>query len=432
MGATARKRNAWKEVAQKEVKEIKTMGLKTMRSTKIWLALALAAVVMPLTAPSLLAQTPTAKIHGHVQDPTGGPLKGGSVILSTDGGHTAKYTFTTDDNGNYTGDGIAPGTYTMLYRNPDTPPDKVVDEFESVKVEAGADVTQDFDMTRPEYLAKMTPEQRKAADELKAKNAAALKDNAVIKNLNADLGTARQYNALGRKGPCIDAQGNALPNKPDAASCQAAGGKPNDPNDDYQKAEAIMERDTAAKPDESLLWQVLGVAQLGLKKYDDAATSFKKVVELESASKKPRTDLLGEVNNSLGEALADQAKIPESQAAYEAAAKADPKSAFKYYQNEAVMMDRNNQIDATVAAADKAIAADPNKPIPYYLKGKALINKATVDPKTNKIVAPPGCEEAYAKYLELDPNGPFSEDAKSILAELGSTIQTRYRAGKKS
>ena len=72
-----------------------------------------------------------------------------------------------------------------------------------------------------------------------------------------------------------------------------------------------------------------------------------------------------------------------------------------------------------MAAADKAIAADPSKPIPYYLKGKALINKATVDPKTQKIVAPPGTTEAYQKYLELAPDGPFAADAKSILAEMG-------------
>ena len=39
--------------------------------------------------------------------------------------------------------------------------------------------------------------------------------------------------------------------------------------------------------------------------------------------------------------------------------------------------------DAQAAAADKAIAADPNDPLPYYLKGQALIAKATVDPKTS-------------------------------------------------
>ena len=82
--------------------------------------------------------------------------------------------------------------------------------------------------------------------------------------------------------------------------------------------------------------------------------------------------------------------------------------------------------------AQEAQAADPNKPIPYYLKGKALINKASVDPKTNKIVAPPGCAESYEKYLELAPDGPFAADAKSVLAEMGTTVKGTYKAGKKS
>jgi tetratricopeptide (TPR) repeat protein len=136
--------------------------------------------------------------------------------------------------------------------------------------------------------------------------------------------------------------------------------------------------------------------------------------------------------NELGEVQAGLGKVPDSQAAYDKAAQLDPKSAAMYYGNEAIMMDRAGQVDATVAAADKAIAADPSKPLPYYLKGKALINKATVDPKTQKIIAPEGCAEAYQKYLELAPNGQFAADAKAILDQLGTSVQTHYKAGKKS
>jgi hypothetical protein len=84
-----------------------------------------------------------------------------------------------------------------------------------------------------------------------------------------------------------------------------------------------------------------------------------------------------------------------------------------------------------VAAADKAIAADPKRPIPYYLKGQALIGKATLDTKTGKIDAPPGCQEAYQKYLELDPTGPFAADAKQVLTEMSQTQSTNYKASKK-
>jgi tetratricopeptide (TPR) repeat protein len=369
-------------------------GEKIMRKTKLWLASLLAALLVIAAAPSLRAQD-TGKIHGHVQDPLGVAMANAQVQLSNDGGRTGKYTFTTDANGDYKGDGIAPGTYTVTLLTTDK---KTADRFNDVKVTSGADTTQDFDLSRPDYIAKMTPEQKKQLEETKAKNATINKENSQIKNLNADLTKARSDNA----------------------------------NKNYADADALMTRDTTAKPDEALLWVELGKAQEGEKKLDQAAVSLKKAVDLDAASKKPHPDVEAAAENTLGEVLAAQSKIPDAQAAYEAAVKDDPKNAAMYYGNEAIMMDRAGNIDATVAAADKAIAADPNKPIPYYLKGKALINKATVDPKTQKIVAPPGCAEAYQKYLELDPNGPFSGDAKSILAELGTTQSTKYKAGKKS
>jgi len=365
-----------------------------MRKIKFWLASLLAALLIVAAAPSLRAQG-TGKIHGHVQDPLGIAVANVQVQLSTDGGQTAKYTFTTDANGDYKGDGIAPGSYTVTVVNSDK---KTVDQFRDVKVVAGADTLQDFDMSRPDYIAKMSPDEKKAYEAAKAKNAEVNKENFQIKNLNADLIKARQDNET----------------------------------KNYADADALMTRDTTAKPDEALLWVELGRAQYGEKKLDDAITSLKKAIDLDAARKKPRPDVEASAYDTLGEILAVQGKVPDSQAAYESAVKLDPKNAALYYGNEAIMMDRSGNIDATVAAADKAIAADPTKPIPYYLKGKALINKATVDPKTQKIVAPPGCAEAYEKYLELDPNGQFASDAKSILAEMGTTVQTKYKAGKKS
>jgi tetratricopeptide (TPR) repeat protein len=373
-----------------------TMRERNIRRPKIWLALLCTLLLVPATIPAH-AQEATGKIHGHVQDPAGTPLKGGTVSLSDDGGKTSKYSFKTDDNGDYKGEGIAPGTYTVIYRNPDTPQDKVVDQFNEVKITANNDTLQDFDMTRPEYIAKMTPEQRKLMEEVKSKNAAVVKENAQIKNLNADLLKAREDNK----------------------------------DKNYTEAQSIMTRDTQAKPDAAVLWVELGIAQKGLKQYDQAATSLQKAIDLDKASKKPNPDLQSIAGDNLGEALAMAGKVPEAQAAYDAAAQIDPKSAAIRYGNEAIIMDRINNIDATVAAADKAIAADPSKPIPYYLKGKALINKATVDPKTQKIVAPPGCAEAYQKYLELAPDGPFAGDAKSVLAELGTSVSSSYKASKK-
>ncbi|MGH9585843.1 MAG: carboxypeptidase regulatory-like domain-containing protein [Acidobacteriaceae bacterium] len=358
-----------------------------MRKTKLWLASLLSALLILAAAPSLLAQN-TGKIHGHANDPLGVAIPNVDVKLAENG--AVKYTFKTDANGDYTGDNIAPGTYDVTLYNDKN---QTVDQFQNVKITAGQTTQQDFDLSRPAYIAKMSPEQKKQLEEAKKKNAGIMKENTQIKNLNADLMKARHDN-------------------------QAK---------NYAEADQLMTRDTTLKPDASVLWVELGKAQEGEKKMDDAVTSLKKAVDLETAAKKPNTDVEAAADNALGEIYATQGKVPESQAAYEAAAKADPKNDAMYYGNEAIMMDRAGNGDATIAAADKAIAANPNNPIPYYLKGKSLITKATVDPKTQQIIAPPGTAEAYQKYLDLAPNGPFAGDAKAILAQIGSKQKTAYK-----
>ena len=369
-----------------------------MQRTNLWPRLTLA--VLFGAALSLAGQATMGKLHGHVNDPAGTPQPGtislypGTMSSATE---DAKYTFTVDANGDYKGE-AAPGTYTLVFRAPNTPKDKVADQLDNVKVTVGADTEANDDMSRAEYMNKLDPAERKAIEDAKAKNAAILKENSQIKNLNADLAKARSDRA----------------------------------NKDYQGAAELMQKDAAIKPTEPLLWVELGEAQLGLKQYSDAETSLQKGIQLDQAQKKPNADVEGAAGNSLGEAYGSDGKIPESQAAYDAAAKVNPSGAAMYYSNEAIVMDRNNQLEATVAAADKAIAADPSKPIPYYLKGKALINKATIDPKTQKIVAPPGTAEAYQKYLDLAPTGPFANDAKQVLAELSQTqVGGNYKASSK-
>jgi hypothetical protein len=132
------------------------------RNLSLWLGL-LAFALMPA-----LAQTPpvTGKIHGHVTNPTGFSASKGFVSLSNDDGHTSKYTFTVDENGDYTGE-AAPGTYMVIFRAPETPKDKMVDSFNGVRIIAGQDVAQNIDMSRKEYIDAMTEDERKQLEALK-------------------------------------------------------------------------------------------------------------------------------------------------------------------------------------------------------------------------------------------------------------------------
>lgn len=385
-----------------------------------------------------LAQTPppTGKVHGHITNPTGASQTGGTVSLiettrlASGPGLSAqtaeKAVFNVDTNGDYTGS-VAPGTYDMIYRTADMPKDKSADQFSGIKVVAGQDTLQDFDMSRKEYIDKMPPDQQKQLEDLRKHNSEAMKANEVIKNLNADLRVVTQdiKDADNAKAAATQQLGAGASSKDVDAKTEEI------KTQKYTDVETLMKKDTQAKADASVLWADLGQAEVGLKKYDDATAALQKALDLESASKKPNPAIQGLANSEMGEVYARQGKVAEANAAYDAAAKANPPQAAFYLRNEAVIFFQMNNADAQVAAANEALKVDPNQAVLYYIIGQGLVQKATIDPKTQRIVLPEGCAEAYQKYLELAPTGPYAADAKGILDQAGQKISSSYKAEKK-
>ena len=403
------------------------------RTISLWLGL-LAFALLPALAQTPAAPSapavnvlkgPTGKIHGHVTGPEGASRTSGSVSLSNDGGHTNKFTFPISPSGDFQGEANT-GTYTLVFRQADTPPDKFVDSIDNVKIIAGQDTLQDDDMSRKEFIDKLPADQQKQLVELRKHNAEALQANEVIKHLNADLKQALQdfTDANNANSAAVQALGAT------AAKADIEAKENEIRTAKYSEVETLMLKDTAAKPDASVLWAQLGQAQLGLKKYDDAETTYKKVLDLEAASKKPNPQAQGAANAGLGEIYARTGKIPEATAAYDAAAKINPPAAGLYLKNEAVIFYQTGNADAQVAAADEAIKVDPNQALLYYLKGQGLVQKATIDDKTHVIVLPEGCAEAFQQYLALAPTGPYAADAKGILAQAGQKIDSTYKAPK--
>jgi tetratricopeptide (TPR) repeat protein len=250
-------------------------------------------------------------------------------------------------------------------------------------------------------------------EEYKKKNTEVTAANAKIENLNGLLKTARTDTAAGNFDGAVKAMTDA----------------------------------TTAKPDEPILWDTLGDAQLGVAnaalktahdnkttdpslgdKYQAAITSYQKALSLDAASGKTSPELVAAANNQLAQALGHIGKTADASAAYEAAAKVDPTKASMYYFNEAATLFNANDTEGAAAAAQKAITADPTKVDAYYILGQSLIQKATVDPATNKITAPPECIAAYNKYLELAPNGPHAEEIKGILQGIGASVAANYKA----
>lgn len=225
----------------------------------------------------------------------------------------------------------------------------------------------------------------------------------------------------------------------------------------YDEAEALMLKDTAAKPEPPYLWIELGQAQIGLKKYEEAEASFKAALSKgETAQKKPpaggfygegkgtvshasggttapppstqnKSEIEGLSYSNLGEIYIRTNRIPEAKDAFDKAVSANPAQAALYLRNETIFFLQTGNAAAQVEAADKAIAIDPTRAALYFFKGQGLAAQSTIDPKTQKLVLPAGCAEALQKYLNLDPSGPYATDAKGMLTAAGVAV----KAGKK-
>jgi tetratricopeptide (TPR) repeat protein len=394
------------------------------------LTAAVAMLAIVFAAP-IKAQGPApATIHGHANDAAGAVLVGAQVKFTTDKTSEAKdrkfpISVDTDANGDYKAS-VPPGDYlAVIFKG------TVQADYQTFTVKAGEDKVVNFDMTREEYMKSLTPEQKAQIEEFKKKNASATSANAVIAKLNATLKQVRADLAA------------AAPTKGDVST------------DVKSMKEAVD-----AKPDTGLLWVTYGDTLLAQgdhlaaedkkaskpsntddevnKAYTDSSAAYKKAIDLDTASAKPNAAEIAAAYNQMGTALSRSGKPADATAAFEGAAKADPTKAGMYYKNEAVVdfnsKDNNPGLaDAALAAADKAIAADPNSADSYWIKGQVLIAKSTFDNKTQKLTAPPGCVEAYQKFLELAPNDPKAPGVKEVLASLGEKIDTKFKAtpGKK-
>ena len=380
-----------------------------------------ATIALAVAGPGIaFAQAPpaAATVHGHVNNAAGMAIKAGDVKLASDKtsapkDRTYKYDFPIDANGDFKGAGLPPGDYLAVVFV-----DAKSIDFQPFTVKAGDDKLLNFDMTREEYMKALTPEERKAIEENKKHNAEAMAENGKIENINKTLAQARSDEKTGKAADAVTA----------------------------------LQGLTTQRPNEEILWGALGEAQLALadegykaakaaktpvtdpalqQKYADAAASYAKAIELAPSAKKPNPEALAVYYQNQGKALGRQGKLQESAAAYDASAKAFPAGAGSAYYNESAELFNQGKSEEAGAAAAKAIAADPKRPDPYYIRAQALVGKATMDPKTNKFILPPGCLEDYQMYLELAPDGKFAAEVQDLLKNLGQPVKNSFKAGKK-
>ena len=188
----------------------------------------------------------------------------------------------------------------------------------------------------------------------------------------------------------------------------------------YDQAVATLEQAAAQDQTHDVVYSSLADAYIQVKKFPEAETAYNKAIALAPASSKS----LGSYHAGLSLALLQQGKTVSGMAECEKVGQLDPASAGQCFYNEGAILTNQGKADDANLAFDKAIAADPTRPDPYYQKGVNLLGKMTVG-KDGKAIPAPGTAEAFNKYLELAPDGPNAQTAKDLLASIGAPVQTK-------
>jgi len=133
-----------------------------------------------------------------------------------------------------------------------------------------------------------------------------------------------------------------------------------------------------------------------------------------------------EYHNNYALALAKAKKYPEAEAELTKAATLDPPKAGTYFYNLGAVLTNIGQLEPAGSAFKKAIDADPNHADAQYQYGIYLMGKAQTTAE-GKVVPPEGTREAFQKYVDLKPTGPFADSAKGMIQMMDAQLQTTYQ-----
>ncbi|HLJ13095.1 MAG TPA: carboxypeptidase regulatory-like domain-containing protein [Bryobacteraceae bacterium] len=360
-------------------------------------------LVPVLLACASIGLAQVSSLEGEVKDEHGQPLKGALVKIDRKDikGH---YQVKTDKKGHYFHAGLPLGIYKVTIEVDGQDRDSV----DNVRTRLGDPLDVNFDLKAKvadqqalqkaaetgtltkEQERQMSPEQREAIQKRMKEQQAQIQKN---KALNDAFNQGKQ----------------ALEAKQWDAAVEA-----------FTKASQI-------DPNQHVIWGNLADAYSGLaatKTGADQEAAMNKGAEAFSKAIELKPDA-AEYHNNYALLLAKMKKFDQAQAELNKAAQLDPPNAGKYYYNLGAVLVNTGQLEPAGQAFKKAIDADPNYADAQYQYGVYLVSKATTTPD-GKIVPPAGTVEAFQKYLELKPTGPFADSAKGMLASIEGSVQTKY------
>ena len=360
--------------------------------------LAWSAVGLVFFALTSFAQT--SSLEGDVKGEDGQPLKGAQIKIDrTD--IKGAYRVKTDKKGHYFHAGLPLGTYNITVEVDG----KDRDSVRGVRTKLGDPVPVNFDL---QALAKrqqsadagqLSKEQERGmSGTQKAELEKAMKEREAALKKNKELNDAFNVGMA------------AIQNK------------------QFDQAVQSFTKASELDPKQNVVWAQLAEAYVGVagtKTGAEQEQAFAKGLEAYNKAIELKPDDAA-YHNNYALALAKAKKFPEAQAELTKAATLDPTNAGRYYYNLGAVLVNTGQTDPAGDAFMKAIEADPNYADAQYQYGVYLISKAQID-ASGKVNPVPGTREAFEKYLQLKPDGPFAESAKGMLASMAGGVDTSYK-----
>jgi tetratricopeptide (TPR) repeat protein len=378
---------------------------------KSWaLAAILVTAMASIVAPRAAAQT--GSISGTVLDLDAKPYSNLGIQAVSDQG--AKQDTKTDSDGKYSFHNLRAGIYSVtVVAFP--PPNEKQQPYPIAKVQVQSGEDARVDVNFKDVIAKQgaaAQEQVKKAEEAKTKMEGL---KAHFNAGNVLIEQEKQAKTDLQKAPAD--QRDALKQKLTDLGDQAV--------KEFQEAsKSLVEKD----PNAHLVWYKLGEAYDTAGRNDEAAQAYQQAIAAKG-------DVPGYYNN-MGNVLARAGKIEEAKAAYTKSADLDPANAATAWRNFGISLYNANRLGEAVEPLQKSAELDPKNAQTWYLLGASLVYKMTTKKVGDKEVVQfaPGTIEAYQKAVELDPNGPWGQQAKQGLEQLqlmAPGIDTKVNVKKK-
>ena len=340
---------------------------------------------------SVAAWAQTSAFEGTVKGPDGKPLPGAQVKIERQD-VKGSYKVKTDKKGHYFYGGLPLGNYKVIVEVDGQDKDN-----KSGRASAGATQTVDFDLAQSAGGA--------APDE---------SGRAMSASEKADI------DKKGKEQAASMAKNKALNDAFNVGKTAAAANNWDGAVEGFTKASEV-------DPNQHVVWGNLADSYMSRAKARSGADKDADLAKAAESYAKAITAKADDsaYHNNYALVLAQQKKFAEAEVELTKAAQLDPPNAGKYYFNLGAAYINAGNYDTAAAAFKKAIDSDPNYADAYYQYGLTMMGKASTD-ASGKVTAPAGTVEAFQKYLELRPDGPFAQPSKDMMASMGATVSTSF------